>query len=256
MNRRRLAWVLLLVVGLVLLGPEVAEAQSGLDIPSVDLSIEQSEDAGDFSLTLQLLFLVTLLSLGPSIILMLTCFTRVYIVLSFVGRALSLQDMPPQQVLVGLALFLTIFIMAPTLGDIHDQALSPYLDGEIDEVETLERAAGPLRVFMFQHTSNDDLAFFMSSANLSKPETRADVPFWVLVPAFMLSEVKQAFLMGMLIFIPFVVVDMVVASVLMSMGMMMLPPVMISLPFKILLFVLVDGWTLIAQSVVETYGVG
>ncbi|MFB6344712.1 MAG: flagellar type III secretion system pore protein FliP [bacterium] len=206
-------------------------------------------------MAMQLLFLLTILSLAPSILLMVTSFTRIIIVLSFVGRALSLQGMPPKQVLVSLAIFITVFIMAPTGMKINNQAVQPYMDGEMGQIEALKAAGEPLRVFMFKNTYHSELGFFLKTAHLDKPETRADVPFWVLLPAFMLSEVKKAFIMGVLIFIPFVVIDMVVASVLMSMGMMMLPPVMISLPFKILLFVLVDGWSVITESIVQTYGV-
>lgn len=247
----------LLLVFSMLLTPQVAQAQSAdeFQLPSLQIGVEGAEGQKDLSLAMQLLFLLTVLSLAPSILLMLTSFTRIIIVLSFVGRALSLQGMPPRQVLVSLAIFITFFVMAPTAMKVNQQAVQPYMAGEIDQIQALKSAAKPLRVFMFENTYHSDLGFFLKASHLDKPETRADVPFWVLVPAFMLSEVKKAFIMGVLIFIPFVVIDMVTASVLMSMGMMMLPPVMISLPFKILLFVLVDGWSIITESLVETYGV-
>ncbi len=231
------------------------KAQTGFNLPSVEMSFDEASEPGEVSTAMQLLFLVTILALAPSILLMVTCFTRIIIVLNFIGRALSLQGMPPRQVLVSLAIFLTFFIMAPTIGEINERAAQPYLGGEIGQMEALHEASVPLRAFMHQHTDREELAFFLQTAGMSRPETRADVPIWVLIPAFMLTEIKKAFVMGVLIFIPFVVIDMVVASVLMSMGMMMLPPVMISLPFKILLFVLVDGWTVITRSITETYGV-
>lgn len=249
--------LVLAVLAVPLVVPAGAQAQDGgeFQLPSLQVGVEGADGQGDISLAMQLLFLLTVLSLAPSILLMLTSFTRIIIVLSFIGRALSLQGMPPRQVLVSLAIFITFFVMAPTAMQINDQAVQPYMEGDIGQVEALKAASGPLRVFMFKNTYHSDLGFFLEASHLEKPETRRDVPFWVLVPAFMLSEVKKAFIMGVLIFIPFVVIDMVVASVLMSMGMMMLPPVMISLPFKILLFVLVDGWSVITESLVKTYGV-
>ncbi|MFB6355007.1 MAG: flagellar type III secretion system pore protein FliP [bacterium] len=248
--------VLLSAIFLVISGAfSTVVAQTDFGLPTVEFGVKESEGPQDMSLALQLIFLVTILGLAPSIVLMMTCFTRIFIVFSFVGRALSLQGMPPKQILASLAIFLTIFIMAPTMSEINKQALQPYMNGELTQLEAVKEASKPIRAFMMKNMSKPELAFFLKTADIPKPETRADVPFWVLLPAFMLSEVKKAFVMGVLIFMPFVVIDMVVASVLMSMGMMMLPPVMISLPFKILLFVIVDGWTLITQSIVETYGV-
>jgi flagellar biosynthetic protein FliP len=250
--------VIVLILLVVTLSPEIVLAQDsggGFSLPSIQVGVEGAEGRGDVSLAMQLLFLLTILSLAPSILLMLTSFTRIIIVLSFIGRALSLQGMPPRQVLVSLAIFITFFVMAPTAMKINNQAVQPYMNGDMGQIEALQAASEPLRVFMFKNTYKSDLRFFLEASRMDRPNTRADVPFWVLVPAFMLSEVKKAFIMGVLIFIPFVVIDMVVASVLMSMGMMMLPPVMISLPFKILLFVLVDGWTVITESLVETYGI-
>lgn len=253
--KRTLLLVCCLMVMTSLALPVYAQSANEFELPSLQVGVEGAEGQGDLSMAMQLLFLLTILSLAPSILLMLTSFTRIVIVLSFVGRALSLQGMPPRQVLVSLAIFITIFVMAPTAMQINKQAVQPYMDGNMSQIQALKAASKPLRVFMFKNTYHSDLGFFLKSAHVDKPKTRADVPFWVLVPAFMLSEVKRAFIMGVLIFIPFVVIDMVVASVLMSMGMMMLPPVMISLPFKILLFVLVDGWSVITESLVKTYGV-
>lgn len=230
-------------------------AETGFNLPSVEMGFDEASEPEEVSTAMQLLFLITILAMAPSIILMVTCFTRIVIVLNFIGRALSLQGMPPRQVLVSLAIFLTFFIMAPTIGEINERAAQPYLNGEKGQMEAIKAASIPLRAFMMKNTDREELAFFLQSANVSRPETRSDVPIWVLIPSFMMTEVKRAFVMGVLIFIPFVVIDMVVASVLMSMGMMMLPPVMISLPFKILLFVLVDGWTVIIRSITETYGV-
>ncbi len=227
----------------------------GFDLPSLEIGLEGGEEDGDLSLAMQLIFLITILALAPGIMLMVTSFTRIIVVLTFVGRALSLQEMPPRQVMVSLAIFMTFFIMAPTISEMNERAFQPYLAGELGQMEALSEAAVPLRAFMLQNTQEKDLAFFMSASDLPRPETRDDVPIWVIIPAFMLSELSRGFVMGVLLFIPFVVIDMVTASVLMSMGMMMLPPVMISLPFKIMLFVLVDGWTIVADSVIQTYGV-
>ncbi len=247
----------LFLIGLLMftfLVPSAYAAEGDFRMPTLKIGVEGAENSGEVSLAMQLIFLITVLSLAPGIILMVTCFTRVVIVLTFVGRALSLQGMPPRQVLVSLALFLTFFIMAPTISEVNSRAVQPYMNGKLTQVEALKEAAVPIRAFMMRNTEQSDLAFFLNTAELPKPNTRADVPIWVIIPSFMLTEIKRGFVMGVLIFIPFVVIDMVTASVLMSMGMMMLPPVMISLPFKILLFVLVDGWSVIAESIVKTYG--
>ncbi len=257
MTRNRLIAVFLLIILLFLSFPRVplrAEEDLGFTLPSLQIGLDGGETEGDLSLAMQLIFLITILSLAPGIMLMVTSFTRIIIVLTFVGRALSLQGMPPRQVLVSLAIFLTFFIMAPTVAEINQRSVQPYLAGELGQLPALQEAAVPLRAFLLRNTRQHDLAFFIRTADLPRPETRADVPIWVLIPAFMLSELTRGFVMGVLIFIPFVVIDMVTASVLMSMGMMMLPPVMISLPFKIMLFVLVDGWSVIADSIVQTYG--
>jgi len=202
---------------------------------------------------LQILLLMTVLSVAPALVLMVTSFARIVVVLSFVRQALSTQQMPPNQVLVGLALLMTFFVMAPTWQAVHDDALRPYLDGELSATAALEQGSGPLRDFMLTQTREKDLQLFAGMADIDRPETRADLPLTVLVPAFMISELRTAFQMGFVIYLPFLIVDMVIASVLMSMGMLMLPPAMISLPFKILLFVLVDGWHLVVNSLVSSF---
>lgn len=205
------------------------------------------------STSVKLLLLLTVLSVAPSILILMTCFTRIVIVLSFVRTALATQQMPPNQVLIGLALFLSFFIMAPTFQEVNDQALTPLFNEEINLEEAYSRASLPLKEFMSAHTRQKDLALFLEYSKAERPETIADIPLTTLVPAFAISEIKTAFQIGFMIFIPFLVIDMIVASVLMSMGMMMLPPVMISLPFKILLFVLVDGWYLVVKSLLDSF---
>ncbi|MEC5422680.1 flagellar type III secretion system pore protein FliP [Virgibacillus sp. C22-A2] len=210
-------------------------------------------DPSSVATSVKLLLLLTVLSLAPSILILMTSFTRIIIVLSFVRTSLATQQMPPNQVLIGLALFLTFFIMAPIFGDVYDEALQPLFNEEITLDEAYERASVPMKEFMAKHTRQKDLALFMNYAQLDQPETIQDIPITTLVPAFAISELKTAFQMGFMIFVPFLIIDMAVASVLMSMGMMMLPPVMISLPFKILLFVLVDGWYLITHSLLSGF---
>ncbi|WP_203362316.1 flagellar type III secretion system pore protein FliP [Bacillus sp. REN10] len=203
--------------------------------------------------SVKLLLLLTVLSLAPSILILMTCFTRIVIVLSFVRSALATQQMPPTQVLIGLSLFLTFFIMAPVFQEINDEALTPLFNDEIKLEQAYDKASLPLKEFMSEHTRQKDLQLFLDYAQAEQPKTIEDIPLTSLVPAFALSEIKTAFQIGFMIFIPFLVIDMIVASVLMSMGMMMLPPVMISLPFKILLFVLVDGWYLVIQSLLQSF---
>ncbi|WP_010282410.1 flagellar type III secretion system pore protein FliP [Bacillus timonensis] len=205
------------------------------------------------STSVKLLLLLTVLSLGPSILILMTSFTRIIVVLSFVRTSLGTQQMPPNQVLIGLALFLTFFVMAPTFSQVNEQALTPLFNEEINLEEAYDRAAVPFKEFMSKHTRQKDLELFLNYSGADRPETIDDIPLTAMVPAFAISELKTAFQIGFMIFIPFLVIDMVVASILMSMGMMMLPPVMISLPFKILLFVLVDGWYLIVKSLLQTF---
>ncbi|MCJ7839652.1 flagellar type III secretion system pore protein FliP [Lederbergia sp. NSJ-179] len=206
------------------------------------------------STSVKLFLLLTVLSIAPAILILMTSFTRIVIVLSFVRTSLATQQMPPNQVLVGLALFLTFFVMAPTFHQVNDQALTPLFNDEINLEEAYDRAAIPFKEFMSKHTRQKDLELFLSYSKAERPETIEDIPLTAMVPAYALSELKTAFQIGFMIFIPFLVIDMVVASILMSMGMMMLPPVMISLPFKILLFVLVDGWYLVVQSLLQSFG--
>ncbi|ASF39476.1 MAG: flagellar type III secretion system pore protein FliP [Halobacillus sp.] len=217
------------------------------------IDIFSGSDPEDISTSVKLLLLLTVLSLAPGILILMTSFTRILIVLSFVRTSLATQQMPPNQVLVGIALFLTFFIMAPTFQEVNNQALTPLFNEEITLDEAYEEASIPMKDFMGKHTRQKDLALFMNYSGMERPETIQDVPLTTLVPAFAISELKTAFQMGFMIFVPFLVIDMAVASVLMSMGMMMLPPVMISLPFKILLFVLVDGWFLITKSLLEGF---
>jgi flagellar biosynthetic protein FliP len=219
-------------------------------IPGINFGTEAPQE---FSVTLQLLLLLTILSLAPGILIMLTSFTRIIIVLSFVRTGLGTQSMPPNQVLVGLALFLTFFIMSPIFVEINENAVQPYLAGDVTQEEAFDTAVVPIKEFMSKHTREKDLALFIKYNGLEKPESIADIPLTALIPAFAISELKTAFQIGFVIFIPFLIIDMVVASTLMAMGMMMLPPVMISLPFKILLFVLVDGWYLIIESLLLSF---
>jgi flagellar biosynthesis protein FliP len=205
------------------------------------------------STSVKLVLLLTVLSLAPSILVLMTCFTRIVVVLSFVRTALATQQMPPNQVIIGLSLFLTFFIMAPTFQEVNNDALTPLFNNEINLEQAYDKASIPFKEFMSEHTRQKDLALFLEYAKADRPESIQDIPLTALVPAFAISELKTAFQIGFMIFIPFLVIDMVVASVLMSMGMMMLPPVMISLPFKILLFVLVDGWYLVVKSLLQSF---
>lgn len=211
-------------------------------------------DPSNVSSSVKLLLTLTVLSLAPSILILMTCFTRIVIILSFVRTALATQQMPPNQVIVGLALFITFFIMAPTFQDVNKHALQPLFDEKITLDEAYSKASKPFKEFMSKHTRQKDLDLFLKySGAKERPKTIEDIPLTTMVPAYTISELKTAFQMGFMIFIPFLVIDMIVASILMSMGMMMLPPVMISLPFKILLFVLVDGWYLVVKSLLESF---
>ncbi|AOC91048.1 flagellar type III secretion system pore protein FliP [Bacillus amyloliquefaciens] len=217
------------------------------------INLFNSNSPTEVSSTVKLLLLLTVFSVAPGILILMTCFTRIVIVLSFVRTSLATQNMPPNQVLIGLALFLTFFIMAPTFSEINKDALTPLMDNKISLDEAYTKAEKPIKEYMSKHTRQKDLALFMNYAKMKKPESIQDIPLTTMVPAYAISELKTAFQMGFMIFIPFLIIDMVVASVLMSMGMMMLPPVMISLPFKILLFVLVDGWYLIVKSLLDSF---
>lgn len=229
-----------------------AVAQS-LPVPRLSIGFDTAQKPEEVSQSLQILLLITLLSLAPAILIMMTSFTRIIVVLSFMRSALATQQMPPNQVLIGLALFLTFFVMAPTWQAVNKDALQPYLRGEISQEEAYRRGMEHIRSFMFKQTREKDLALFVSLAHLPRPRAYDDIPNYVLIPAFTISELKTAFQMGFVLFIPFLVIDMVVASALMSMGMLMLPPMMISLPLKILLFIMVDGWNLLVRSLVLSF---
>lgn len=244
--------ILLFLIIAVLLLSFAAKAQA-IPIPTVNIGFGESENPQEVASSFKVLFLLTVLSLAPALLIMTTSFSRIIIVLSFLRQALGAQQMPPNQVLIGLALFLTFFIMSPFWKDINSYALQPYLAEEISQKEAMANAAVPLRKFMFNQTRQKDLALFIKMSKLKRPQNRLEVPSHVLIPAFIISELKTAFQIGFLVFIPFLVLDMVVASVLLSMGMMMLPPVLISLPFKLMLFVLVDGWHLIVGSLMQSF---
>lgn len=241
-----------LAVLLLLLLLPVGVFAAGL--PTITVGIGEATDPGEVSTALQILVVLTILSVAPAILLMTTGFTRIVIVLSFVRQAMGTQSAPSNQIVIGLALFLTFFIMAPVFNQINEQALRPYLDQKISQEEALEQALQPMRQFMFSQVGEKDLQLLVDISKSPQPENQADISMLTLIPAFMLSELKRAFQMGFLLFVPFLMVDMIVASILMSMGMMMLPPIIVSLPFKILLFVLVDGWSLVIGSLVQSFG--
>ncbi len=222
-------------------------------LPGFDFKVGTSNQPQDVMTSLQILLLLTVLSLAPAILILMTSFTRIVIVLSFVRNALGTQQMPPNQVIVGLALFLTLFVMGPTLGEVNQKAIQPYMNGKITQETALDEATKPFKNFMVKQTREKDILLFLNYAKMEKPKNVGQMPLTVLVPAFAISELKTAFQMGFMIFIPFLIIDMVVSSILMAMGMMMLPPVMISLPFKILLFILVDGWYLVVKSLLESF---
>lgn len=235
-------------------GPAYTPGTSGLMLPSLSLSFNKNQKPGDVVSVLRIVMMLTVLSLAPAILILMTSFTRMVVVLSFIRQALGTQQMPPNQLIVGLALFLSVFVMAPTWKAINSNALEPYMNEKIPQDVALARAEAPLREFMFNQTREKDLELFLSLSKEPKPANRAGVPTYVLVPSFVISELKTAFQIGFMLYLPFLVLDMVVASVLMAMGMMMLPPVVISLPFKLLLFVLVDGWELVVGSLVRSFG--
>jgi len=222
-------------------------------IPRVTLSVADANNPGDVSTALQVLFLITILALAPSILIMMTSFIRIIIVLSFLRRALGTQTLPPDQIMVGLALFMTLFVMMPTFTEINDKALQPYLKEDIKFPEAVELAVKPIRNFMLRQVGEKDVALFVRISRSPAPRTVDDLSMEVIIPAFITSELKTGFIIGFILFIPFLVIDMVVASVLLSMGMMMLPPTMIAMPFKIILFVMVDGWHLIVRQLVVSF---
>lgn len=248
LQKRKLFLFVLLTVIIVI--PSIAGAVS---VPTVSFGIQEADSPEQVSTALQVLFLLTILSIAPAILLMTTCFTRIVIVLGFVRQAMGTQNMPPTQVLVGLSLFLSFFIMSPVINDINGNALQPYLEEQITQEEAFDNALLPMRDFMFNQVGEEELSLLSEITLDQEPFSKEDIPTLTLIPAFMLSEMKKAFQMGFMIYVPFLVIDMIVASILMSMGMMMLPPVIISMPFKLLLFVLVDGWGLVVGSLIKSF---
>ena len=249
---KRLLRAALLALATLMLTVGTTAAQT---IPKISVEVGQANKPGDLSVTLQIVILMTVLALAPSILMMITSFIRITVVLSFLRHAIGTQQMPPNQLLVGLALILTFFIMAPIGTKSYNEGIKPYLDQKISKEEAFDKAIAPFRKFMLAQTREQDLALFVDMAALPAPNTPEDIPLHVLVPGFVISELRTAFQISFVIFIPFLVIDMVVSAVLMSMGMMMLPPTVVSLPFKILLFVLVDGWYLLVKSLVESFKV-
>ena len=222
-------------------------------IPRVNLELGTAENPQEVSSTLQVIALLTIVTIVPGILIMTTSFVRIVVIIGFLRNALATQNVPPNQVILGLAMFLTFYIMAPYWSQANEQGIQPYLAGEISQEEALKKTFEPIREFMFKQTRESDLALFVNLSEAERPQTQEDVSTFVLIPAFMISELKTAFQIGFMIYVPFIVIDMIVATTLMSMGMMMLPPVMISLPFKILLFVMIDGWHLLINSIILSF---
>lgn len=251
--RRKLLLVLVscavLLVGARLFAQEVPR---GLTLPAVP-GVTPADTPQKLGTTLQILFLLTILSLAPAILIMTTCFTRIVVVLSLLRQALATQQVPPNQILIGLALFLTFMIMAPVWSQVNEVALTPLMDEQISAKEAYTRGIVPVREFMLRHIRRSDLALFLKLAKVNPNVPVEEVPTTVIVPSFIISELKSAFIMGFILYLPFLIIDMVVASVLISMGMMMLPPILISLPFKLMLFVIADGWNLVVGSLIESF---
>ncbi|NOX34993.1 MAG: flagellar type III secretion system pore protein FliP [Deltaproteobacteria bacterium] len=224
-------------------------------IPSLQLNVQTAKTPEEVAVVLEIIALLTILALAPAILILMTPFTRLIVVFHFLRQAMGTQSSPPNQVIVGLALFMTFFIIKPVAQEIYQKSLNPYLERQIPFDLAFEKAQSPIRKFLLANTRESDVALFVKGADMKKPETRNDVSLLVLIPAYVISELKTAFIIGFVLYIPFLVIDMVVASVLLAMGMMMLPPVMISLPFKLMLFVLVDGWHLISASLLKSFGV-
>ncbi|MEW6595620.1 MAG: flagellar type III secretion system pore protein FliP [Thermodesulfobacteriota bacterium] len=252
MTERRLGLAAIGLTSLLVLLPSMVQA---VPLPTLSVGVDEAKSPQQVATAIELLLLFTVLAMAPAILLMMTSFTRLVVTFSFLRNAIGTQQMPPSQVLVGLALFLTLFIMTPVFGRINENAVKPYLAEQISAEQALSAAMVPMREFMFKQTREKDLELFLSLAKAPKPQNREEVATTVLIPAFMISELKTAFTIGFVLFLPFLVIDMVVSSILLSMGMMMLPPIMVSLPFKLLLFVLVDGWYLIVGSLVKSFGV-
>lgn len=250
---RKKGIILLIILIFLLIGQSTQAAPNTIPIPNVDINVGQAEEPQEFVDSIQILILLTVLTLAPAILILFTSFTRIIVVFSLLRNALSTQQTPPNQVLIGLTLFLTFFIMSPVYNQVMEQAVNPYLAGDISQKEAIEEGSQPIKEFMLEQTREKDLALFIDISQEELPKDRTEVSFTTLVPAFVISELKTAFQIGFLLYIPFIVIDLVVSSILMSMGMFMLPPVAISLPFKLLLFILVDGWNLIVKSLVESF---
>ncbi|MGL5616275.1 MAG: flagellar type III secretion system pore protein FliP [Sarcina sp.] len=253
-NNKGIKVLLLTFLFLVVFTVSVKAAPTEVPVPNINISVDGASTPKEYVGNIKLLIMLTVLTLLPSFLIMMTCFTRIAIVLSFFKTAIGAQQSIPSQVLVGLALFLTIFVMAPVYGEVNNNALKPYMESKITQEEAIEVGSKPIREFMLKQTRTKDLELFVSLSNVDKETlTKENVPLTTVVPAFVISELKTAFEIGFLIYLPFLVIDMVVASVLMSMGMFMLPPAMISLPFKLLLFVMVDGWNLLVKSLIQSF---
>ena len=254
-GRRAVGLSVAVVTALLLVGCGAADVagSTGGAVPKVTLGIDQAQSPQDTAQSIQIIILLTVLSLAPAFLIMVTAFTRIIIVLSLIRNAIGVPQLPPNTVLIGLALFLTFFVMAPVAQQVEREAYGPFTDGRISQAEAYAKAEAPVRTFMLRQVREKDLALFVYLARLEQPKTVDEVPTYVVVPAFIISELKTAFQMGFMIFVPFLVIDLVVSTILMSMGMMMLPPVLISLPFKILLFVMVDGWYLLMRALVLSF---
>ncbi len=241
------------IVLFILLSLTLASVAFAVPVPSIQIGVEETEGPGNLSAALQVLIGLTVLSLAPAILILMTGFTRIVVVMGFLRQALGTQQMPPNQLVIGLSLFLTFVVMSPVFNRINNEAIQPFMEESMTDRQALAAGSIPLKEFMLAHAKDSDLELFLRMSNQEVPEERIDTPLAVVVPSFVLSELKTAFQIGFILYVPFLVIDMVVASILMSMGMMMLPPVMISLPFKILLFVLVDGWNLVVRSLLVSF---
>jgi flagellar biosynthetic protein FliP len=244
----------ILLLAFFLAGPGQALAVT-FPIPSFTFGVEEAKGPQDVAVVLEIIALLTILALAPAILILMTPFTRLIVVFHFLRQAIGTQSSPPNQIIVGLALFMTFFIFKPVALDVYDNSLNPYLEGDLNYQEAFETAQVPIKRFLLANTRESDIALFVKEGRYEKPETREDLSLLLLIPAYVISELKTAFIIGFVIYVPFLVIDMVVASVLLAMGMMMLPPVMISLPFKLMLFVLVDGWQLLTGSLLKSFGV-
>jgi len=249
-----LIFIIILNTGIALAAsPQNTSSGQSINAPGITITLGKPQKAEDISLSLQLLIFMTILTIAPTLLIMLTSFTRIVIVLSFTRNALATQQAPPNQVLIGLSLFLTIFIMGPVFREVNEKGIKPYMDKKITFQEAVKEGSIPIRKFMFKQTREEDLAVFVDASHMKRPKTLDDIPTDVLIPSFIISELRTAFQIGFLIFIPFLLVDVVVSTTLMAMGMMMLPPMMISLPLKLLLFIMVDGWNLIVRAIVLSF---